>query len=458
MIESDCMSLPSNTITTPTSRTALCFDEGAGGNVDITNTYSGFYELESVTALYNGRNYWINKNDAGAEEYYLYYDDTWRYWVITHASTGFSTNENLWDLYCLEWREYEPWNCGTWYSKALGTTYNMQICTETPTQAPTKTPTEYPTDIGCSANYAYVTVESSDVDGLQETLTSIRTDFPVYAYEYNIIHRELVLFADGDLPTVTENNPCNSHTWTYLPAYYNGKIVMFDYDDDFVGLCTIQKWVLEMQDYANVKAVLIANNKDLTHVYSLEGDMKLDAPTIPSRMISQISGQNIKNEMNRTQENVWITIDCFDKELPTMICVLDEDIYEYQQQSGVSVNDHPVWLKEGMFNIWDDHYIWLSVNHSRSDHPWRWVIGTDYLAENTIFAQCLLPTDEYIDDPTLCGPNWYNTQGELIGNLTSNDGICDLADSYVCTSSGSGFFNYYFEGGLQVEILVSKVI
>ena len=110
------------------------------------------------------------------------------------------------------------------------------------------------------------------------------------------------------------------------------------------------------------------------------------------------------------------------------------------------MNDHPVWLKEGMYQVWDDHYIWLKVNHSTTDHPWRWVLGTNYLDDTSIEAECLLPTNEYISDPTLCGRNWYNMFGARIGNLTSNDGICDLADSYVCTTSGSAFFNLYFNG------------
>lgn len=112
----------------------------------------------------------------------------------------------------------------------------------------------------------------------------------------------------------------------------------------------------------------------------------------------------------------------------------------------LSVNGHPVWLKEGMSQIWDDHYIWLKVNHSAANHPWKWVLGTDYLDDTSIEAECLLPTNEYISDPTQCGNNWYNQFGDRIDNLTSTDGICDLADSYVCTSSGSGFFNYYFAG------------
>ena len=338
LIESDCMSIPTNSITTPTASTALCFDDGQGGNNVITNTYSGFYEVTSLTALYGGRNYWIKYDDLGNAEYYLYYDETWRYWVI---STAFSTDESQWNLYCLEWRDFEPWNCNTWYSKAEMTTYTMQICTETPSQAPTKAPTEYPTDVGCSSNYAFVNVISSDPLGLQETLTSMRTDFPPYAYRHNIIHRELVLFADGDALTVTYNNPCDVSTWNYLPAFYNGKIVMIDLDDVFMAICNIQQMVLNIETYADVKAILLANNKDLTHVYSLEGDMTLNDPTIPTRMISQIGAQNIKNEIIRTQAAVSITIDCFEEQHPTMICVLDQEIYgtyakfdgEYQQQS-----------------------------------------------------------------------------------------------------------------------------
>lgn len=112
------------------------------------------------------------------------------------------------------------------------------------------------------------------------------------------------------------------------------------------------------------------------------------------------------------------------------------------------MNDHPVWLKEGMDLLWNNMFIWLYVDHSATNSdPWRWVIGTNYNDSSTIFAQCILTwSSEYIDDPTQCGKNWYTSSGELIGNLTSNDGICDLGDSYVCADSGSAYFNYYFSG------------
>ena len=66
-------------------------------------------------------------------------------------------------------------------------------------------------------------------------------------------------------------------------GFYNGKIVMMDYDA-VVAICNVQKWVLNMEFFAEGR-LFDCNKKDLTHVYSLEGDMNLTDPTIPTRMI-----------------------------------------------------------------------------------------------------------------------------------------------------------------------------
>ena len=209
------------------------------------------------------------------------------------------------------------------------------------TLEPTSNPTtSAPTGQGCSGNYAFVEVQTAS--GLfKETATSLRVDFPPYAYSNNIINRRLVLFGDGAEMTESSNNPCDHTTWTDAPADYNGRIVMIDYNDYFVKNCSIQEWTLNLEEFADVKAVLVANNKDLYHVWSIAGDTSLADPKIPTRMISQVSAQNIRNEMNRTGENIFVDIDCFDTAAPTVICVLDKTNYginvaldgEYQQQS-----------------------------------------------------------------------------------------------------------------------------
>ena len=108
------------------------------------------------------------------------------------------------------------------------------------------------------------------------------------------------------------------------------------------------------------------------------------------------------------------------------------------------MNDHPVWLKRGMTRVWDNYYIWLSVDQSESLNPWKWVIGKDYNNESSITAEWRINTAEYIDDPTLCGKNWFIDNA--LSNVTSNDGVCDLTDSFVCASSGSQVFDSYFAG------------
>ena len=116
------------------------------------------------------------------------------------------------------------------------------------------------------------------------------------------------------------------------------------------------------------------------------------------------------------------------------------------------VNGHPVWLKDGhdsFISVFGhpDLYIWLDVNHSRANHPWRWVIGIDYTDTTTIVLQCLLndTNTEYIDDPTLCMDNWW-VGDTFLPNVSSTSGICQLEASFVCIETSSSHFDNYFSG------------
>ena len=113
------------------------------------------------------------------------------------------------------------------------------------------------------------------------------------------------------------------------------------------------------------------------------------------------------------------------------------------------VNGHPVWFKDGhdITLTVEDAYIWLTVNHSldSESNPWRWVIGSNYSDDTSITLECILGTIDYIDDPTLCGNNWYRNS-TLQPNVSSHSGVCDLGDTFVCIESGITQFQTYFSG------------
>eukprot|EP01084_Bolivina_argentea_P129726 229082_1 len=308
---------------------------------------------------------------------------------------------------------------------------------------------------GCSANYAYVFIEST-LHTLSKTITSERVNYPPYSYTPSVPRRKLVPFALNDPITDTSNNPCDTSTWTIPSISYDNSIILLTYSDHFATICTPQQWTLNLQTYnTNIQALLIANDKDITNVYPLPGDNTLTNPIIPTRMISQSSAKNIKYILNNTNEDIYVSIDCFNNTSPALICIVDQSSIgntveldgEFQKQGDIFVNSHPVWLKEGMNGIWDDYYIWLTIDHSygADAYSWKWVIGTDYNDDSTIYAECLAPWSDHMTDPTQCSGNWYKNQ-KLLPELVSRNGVCDLGDNYVCVDSGSEMFDTYFGG------------
>eukprot|EP01083_Nonionella_stella_P093276 261353_1 len=171
---------------------------------------------------------------------------------------------------------------------------------------------------------------------------------------------------------------------------------------------------------------------------------------------STFISNNIKYILNNTNEDIYVSIDCFNNTSPALICIVDQSSIgntveldgEFQKQGDIFVNSHPVWLKEGMNGIWDDYYIWLTIDHSygADAYSWKWVIGTDYNDDSTIYAECLAPWSDHMTDPTQCSGNWYKNQ-KLLPELVSRNGVCDLGDNYVCVESADGgLFDIYFDG------------
>eukprot|EP01084_Bolivina_argentea_P167939 291336_1 len=437
-VESDCMTQPENTITSYADDITLCFDDGA--TEVLASAYTGKWKLET-RGTYNDRAYWYKANPATMQtEYYMYYDETWRYWVIHPV---FSLDEQTFELYCLHWDEFEPFNCATWYTSEGETVSMGTQCTLQPTAAPTPHPTAQ-----CVEYNKYVYAESPGFT--HQVLQSSEVNFPPYVSE-TFYKKRLVLFEDMTMDT---GNPCDSTTWAEAAAYYDDAVVMIKLSSFYESLCTAQQWTQQLENYANVIGVIVSNGLDLTHVYALSGDNSIASPTIPTRMISQMAGHILDYAMQRG-DPVYISFGCHDDTMtyPSTICLVDttivgEHVYldgEYQRQT-VHINDHPVWLKQGHLGLWSNIYMWLHVDRIVSGHPsWRWVIGTDYNDPSSIISECNL-NGRHIAHPALCDHDW-SIDSVLASNITTKGTQCALGDNYICVESAEGgFFESYFEG------------
>merc|ERR1712048_233766 len=129
--ESDCMQLPVNTMSHDeyTNEIMLGFDDGS--TLIENNAYTGNWKLGS--AEYNDRKYWSNG------EYFMFYDEVWRYWVIDRVLG--STSNSQWHMFCLNWYDFEPFSCQEWYTQTSGFTLKMDNSYIAPITATTKQPT-----------------------------------------------------------------------------------------------------------------------------------------------------------------------------------------------------------------------------------------------------------------------------------------------------------------------------
>ena len=223
---------------------------------------------------------------------------------------------------------------------------NSTNVTSIPITTTESNPTKYFTTSTpiCSSNYAFVYVEST-ASTIDETILSERVNFPPYSYGNTINNKKIVIFAQGATISNTENNPCDTNTWTDPPSFYNDTVVLILYSSIYDDLCTPQKWTINLQRYTlnTVHAVLIGNDDLLTSVYTLNGDTNLTSPSIPTRMINRQTYDNIINIMTAENEDVFASINCFnDTSHPPTVCVVDSSLIfnqfiaaldgEYQEQ------------------------------------------------------------------------------------------------------------------------------
>merc|ERR1719334_1182882 len=214
---------------------------------------------------------------------------------------------------------------------------------------------------------------------------------------------------------------------------------MIYYNDTMEDWCSVQQWTLNLENYANVLAVLVVCDQPGNHVIEFAGDSDLDDPTIPTRVISQNSASLIVAE-----EDPMVTIGCFENtEYPPEICLIDtstDGIHlhldgEYQEMEGDTINEHPIWAKWGMTGAWPNLYMILLVNQTATGEPsdqasWWWaIIDSDF----NVYAECLIP-GEHPNHPAECGTNWH-VVGEPEETLLADNETCKLTDNYVCVEA-----------------------
>jgi hypothetical protein len=135
--ESDCMALPVNDALLDdgdyVQQIMLGFDD---------EKYTGEWILSE--SEFNGRKYWYKlhhhrrrrllRSDLNIE-YFMFYDATWRYWVIASELGGQQ------QMYCLNWFDFQPFEaCDTWHIVSSGLKMSMNNAYIAPTVSTTQAP------------------------------------------------------------------------------------------------------------------------------------------------------------------------------------------------------------------------------------------------------------------------------------------------------------------------------
>eukprot|EP01084_Bolivina_argentea_P187270 322612_1 len=210
----------------------------------------------------------------------------------------------------------------------------------------------------CSSNHVTVQINK------QEVILSSRVNFEPYYYDNRIENRNIFILASN-------SNPCNISTITNNTSIAN-KIVLIYMRNEYLHTCNPQQWTLNMQTL-NAVAVLLINTIDMNNVYIISGSNNMNEKEIiiPTRMITQFSA-SIMTSMNIS--NVRITITCDSEAIyPEIICMRDTsktgEYYlldgQYQKQlATVTINKHPIWIKQKLLNVIDEYYIFLYIDNN----------------------------------------------------------------------------------------------
>merc|ERR1711997_1297791 len=114
---------------------------------------------------HNDRRYWSNG------EYFMFYDEVWRYWVIDRALGSISSDQ--WHMFCLNWYDFEPFSCEEWFTQTSGFTLRMNNAYAAPSTSSSTTTTRSPTmkQIVSSTNAPTLAIDTTDVFVEEEEIT-----------------------------------------------------------------------------------------------------------------------------------------------------------------------------------------------------------------------------------------------------------------------------------------------
>jgi len=300
----------------------------------------------------------------------------------------------------------------------------------------------------CTARQHYVYLESNDTETAlpmtSHTLSSTFVNFPPYKYG-EIEYAEVVVFESRYASSGYNedfSNPCDSSTWQFGPALYADTVVMIYYDETVAKeWCSVQKWVLELEAYTDILAVLVVHHEDDDYVSEYGGDANLSDPTVPTRVISRDAASKILSE-----DDPMVTFGCFEEsDYPPEVCMTDmSDLGshvhldgEFFRLAGYEYNNHPIWVKVGLDSVWNDLYLLLFVNQTMDGDShvftnasaWRWVIVD---VRFDVFAECT--ASQHPEHPAECGSNW-RVNGEVVDTLIADNTTCTLGETFLCVES-----------------------
>ena len=129
---------------------------------------------------------------------------------------------------------------------------------------------------------------------------------------------------------------------------------------------------------------------------------------------------------------------------PLVICALDttgnhwwlDGDYVRQTNEDYEHNQHPVWLKEGVYTL--SYYLFLHTANNTDE--WYWAITADdtFESDSSVMAYCSVGGSA-VPEPSDC-PLWSTTDLSL-GEYSENDDFvvsaeaCTVEDSYICIES-----------------------
>eukprot|EP01083_Nonionella_stella_P112643 331617_1 len=409
--------------------------------------FRGAYQMKTDD---RGSPYWVKPiNDYTKTVYYtetvysavtyIYYDTTFQYWKIDTELYD-KDRAGVHGMICMSKVLY-PDQCEKWYDTVNGRVLNNVFSLRVDGCG-----FDDLLQRSCSAMHSWLQLSGA----MDTTLTSSQTLFPPYFYRTKPIE---ITRLDPD------EDPCAVETITTDVA---GKMVLLFtsalYDSDVTCSDHYQLYVMEQ---LNVTAVIMSS-KDNTIESIPDDDWEGITTTIPMRGISLYKAVDIANQLD-AGNIVYGEFSCNDSfQYPITICASNVglNIYgNFEYQSQLKYNGHPVWKREGysMYTEYQDMYLFL--HNGDGDNPWYWAMTMDpeltdddeqiaYCNDGSVAVHAMECAQWKVltstDDDT-------DVQWET-SDMQTYEGLCNVSDSSFCITSTQsnlagleGTYRLYYE-------------